>query len=257
MSDPDSSLPIPPTQRILGLDFLDVDLSEGFEYACAVKGVVVFPSGSCMERLERDPEHWESLKKADTRFVDSGALALFWRWVSGRKVKRVSGYVFLEQFIRERLADPASVYWVMPTIEESKRHCEWLREVGFAAETGMVHIAPWYERGRPVVDEVLLTDLERARPAVVVICLSGGVQEPLAVWLRNRLAFRPLILCTGAAIAFLSGTQSRIPRWADRWYVGWIFRCVENPVRYGRRYARVFRLLAIVRRFRDRRPKKD
>ncbi|HOO93614.1 MAG TPA: hypothetical protein PKX94_09095, partial [Opitutales bacterium] len=109
MSDPDSSLPIPPTQRILGLDFLDVDLSEGLEYACAMEGVVVFPSGSCMERLERDPEHWEALKKADTRFVDSGALALFWRWVSGRGVKRVSGYVFLEQFIRDRLADPASV----------------------------------------------------------------------------------------------------------------------------------------------------
>ena len=239
------------------MDFLDLDLSEGLEYACAKKGVVAFPSGSCMERLERDPEHWEALKKADTRFVDSGALVLFWRWVSGSRVKRVSGYVFLEQFIQERRVDPASVYWVMPTIEESTRHCEWLRSVGFAAGPGMVHIAPWYERGRPVVDEVLLTDLEKVRPAAVVICLSGGVQEPLAIWLRDRLGFRPLILCTGAAIAFLSGTQSRIPHWADRWYLGWLIRCLDDPVRYGRRYARAFRLFAIVRRFRDRWPNKD
>lgn len=254
MRDPLNNILHPATQKILGLDFEDLGLADGLKYACEKRGVVVFPSGSCMERLGRYPEHWDALAAADVRFVDSGALALFWRWVSGRKIKRVSGYAFLETFIGQRYLEPSSVFWVMPSEEESDQHREWLETVGFPVHPDRVYVAPWYSRDNAVADAELLACLERLRPAAVVICLSGGVQEPLAVWLRDNLSCRPLILCTGAAIGFLSGTQSRIPLWADRWYLGWLFRCLENPARYGRRYLRVLRLMAIVRRYREARP---
>lgn len=61
----------------------------------------------------------------------------------------------------------------------------------------------------------------------------------------------PAILCTGAAIAFFTGGQVRIPRWADRLYLGWLFRIFENPKLYGKRYGdALFRLPLMLWRYR-------
>jgi hypothetical protein len=38
--------------------------------------------------------------------------------------------------------------------------------------------------------------------------------------------------CTVAALTFLSGDQIHIPIWADRFYLGRLFRCRTEPGRY-------------------------
>ena len=46
----------------------------------------------------------------------------------------------------------------------------------------------------------------------------------------------PVILCTGGAIAFLTGGQANIPTWADRMYLGWLFRVCQSPKTFLPRY---------------------
>ena len=55
-------------------------------------------------------------------------------------------------------------------------------------------------------------------------------------------------------MAFLSGDQVRIPRWADALGLGWMFRSVSDPRRYGPRYWDARNLAPLIIRYRDRLP---
>ena len=84
--------------------------------------------------------------------------------------------------------------------------------------------------------------------------LAGGKQEVLGAWLRERLEPSPGIVCTGAAVAFLAGTQAKIPVWADRSGLGWLMRCLYEPRKFIPRYWSALPLLGMVARYRERSP---
>ena len=105
-----------------------------------------------------------------------------------------------------------------------------------------------------VEDEYSLALLERLRPQHIVVTVGGGTQERLGLYLKQRLSYRPAIHCIGAAIAFLSGDQVGIPVWADKLYLGWLFRTLADPKRFGPRYWEARKLLKLMVRYRERLP---
>ena len=109
-----------------------------------------------------------------------------------------------------------------------------------------LYLAPVYAKTGPIEDLDLMDAIERVRPKTIFIQLGGGVQERLGLYLRENLSFSPAILCTGAALAFLSGKQAKIPNWADRFYMGWLLRCLFNPAVFVPRYLRAFRLIGVL-----------
>ena len=70
--------------------------------------------------------------------------------------------------------------------------------------------------------------MERRRPHVI-IAIGSGAQEKLGYYLRENLPYRPAIHCTGAALGFVTGDQIAIPDWADRLFLGWLFRLFAQP----------------------------
>jgi UDP-N-acetyl-D-mannosaminuronic acid transferase (WecB/TagA/CpsF family) len=108
--------------------------------------------------------------------------------------------------------------------------------------------------GPQIEDEVLVEKLQHLRSKHVVITVGVGTQERLGFYLKSRLDYLPAIHCIGAAIAFLSGDQVRIPAWADRFYLGWFFRCLSSPRRYIPRYWSAPQLIPLIWRFRNRLP---
>ena len=96
-------------------------------------------------------------------------------------------------------------------------------------------MAPMYSE-QEIEDPELLERIERIRPQHIVLTLGGGTQERVGLYLKRNLSYLPAIHCIGAAIAFLSGDQVRIPMWADRSYLGWLYRSLSEPRRYMPRY---------------------
>ena len=84
--------------------------------------------------------------------------------------------------------------------------------------------------------------------------LAGGKQEVLGAWLKSQLSPPKGIVCTGAAIAFLAGTQAIIPSWADRAGLGWLFRCLYEPKKFVPRYWQALPLLSLVWKYREKMP---
>jgi UDP-N-acetyl-D-mannosaminuronic acid transferase (WecB/TagA/CpsF family) len=96
--------------------------------------------------------------------------------------------------------------------------------------------------------------LTRLRPQHVVVTVGGGTQERLGLYLKRNLPYLPAIHCIGAAIAFLSGDQVHIPVWADKFYLGWLFRSLSDPKRYVPRYWDARNLFQLILRYRHELP---
>jgi UDP-N-acetyl-D-mannosaminuronic acid transferase (WecB/TagA/CpsF family) len=238
-------------RQILGVRFYAGDLSGVFS-AIASGGLVTAPSAPVLVDLETDPDHRRALEGCDFALTDSAFMVLLWLLLKRERLPRISGVRFVRALLaRPEFRQPLAALWVMPSVEEARDTCEWLRRSGVPAGFEDCYVAPLYPAG-PLEDEALAALIEARRPRFVVICVGGGVQERLGFYLKGRLKYRPAILCTGAAIALVSGRQVRIPVWADRIFVGWIFRTLSQRGAFTPRLRKSLRLVSLLRTFGER-----
>jgi UDP-N-acetyl-D-mannosaminuronic acid transferase (WecB/TagA/CpsF family) len=197
-----------------------------------------------------DAHYRAALTSSDLNLTDS-TFVLLVRLVRGhRPVARTSGLRYLQTLLRHpALAKANAALWVLPSPESMARNLDWLNGQGLPVTEGDCYVAPMYPRSGQVEDRALLAVIERRRPAHVFVCVGSGPQEKLGLYLKSGLSYTPGIHCVGAAIAFLSGDQTRIPAWADRLGLGWLARCVANPRVYVPRYARALRIAYLILRY--------
>jgi UDP-N-acetyl-D-mannosaminuronic acid transferase (WecB/TagA/CpsF family) len=249
------------TTRILGIEFSTH--APELPSRLAGAGLIVAPSGPGLAcDLPRSAAYRRALEEADWVIPDSGLMVLVWNALhagdSARHIERYSGLRLLREVLpREDVRAVGASYWIMPSEEECGRNLAWLQANGFPNLTrDDCYMAPRYRPmadGR-VEDPELLRLLRERQPRFVFVNVGGGIQEQLGLYLKSQLSECPAILCTGAAIAFLTGGQAAIPPWADRFYLGWLLRIFSAPSHFGLRYWRSLRLVAMLIRYRDRSP---
>ncbi len=228
-------------RKILGVKFFVGDAAQAVELG-ARGGLVVAPSGPGLADLDRDEDYRAALTQADLVITDSGLLVILWNLVKSDHVQRVSGLEYLELLLRRpEFGRAGSTLWVMPSRESMACNLAWLNSQGYVAAEEDCYLAPKYPPG-PISDPALLQKIHDRRPQHVIVCVGGGVQERLGLCLKRGCDYRPAIHCIGAAIGFLSGDQVRIPAWADRLVLGWLFRCLWKPARFVPRYCRALQL---------------
>jgi UDP-N-acetyl-D-mannosaminuronic acid transferase (WecB/TagA/CpsF family) len=231
------------TVKILQIPFAIGNVAQLTDAVLNLRGLITAPSAPCLVLAAKDPAYSRQLAASKLALADSGAMVLMWRLARpATPLRRVSGLAFLKEILKdERIRRPGALFLVDPSPEAGKRNRQWLHSIGIDMETEDQYIAPIYQPGA-VEDSVLLNLLRAREPRYVLINLGGGVQERLGAWLQQEWLREsgapnlPSIICTGAAIAFLTGEQSRIPLWADRFYLGWAIRCVGRPTIYVPRY---------------------
>ena len=118
-----------------------------------------------------------------------------------------------------------------------------LVEKGFKISKKNHYVAPIYSL--ELRDNKLLDEIEEKRPKVIMINLGGGVQEKLGFFLKSNLTYNPGIICTGAAISFFTGRQASISKAIDKLYLGWFWRCLDEPKTFIPRYLSGFKLIPI------------
>jgi len=243
------------TVTILGLDFFRGSVDEAVEAALR-GGLLVAPSAPGLATLDTDHTYRDALLAADLRLVDSGLLAFLWEiHHRSRAISRISGYIFLKKLLSHpTLAEPGTSLWVAPSQQSATRTREWLAS-NCSITTGERdwYVAPSYDNAA-VADDPLLSLIRSRKPRFIFIGVGGGPQEKLGAWLKQRLDYHPTILCTGAAIAFMTGEQAHMPDWVDRARLGWLARALQNPRRFVPRYLQAFRLIPLYRRWGDKLP---
>ena len=244
----------PATHRILGIDFFDGSAKEAIDIMRAKGGLLVVPAAPALKDLDRSPDYRDALLNADLAITDSAFMVLIWNRLQPIPIKRLSGLEYLRDLLLEPdVRQPGNTLWIMASPVSAKRNLDWLAGQGIVIPEDSIYMAPMYGNA-PIDDPTLLERLNRLRPQHVIVTIGGGTQERLGLYLKRNLAYRPAIHCIGAAIAFLSGDQVHIPVWADKFYLGWLFRSLAEPKRYVPRYWEARKLLAIMLRNRSRLP---
>ena len=144
------------------------------------------------------------------------------------------------------------MFWVLPTEGARQNLLDWSRREAFSINRENCYVAPRY--GSDVEDRDLLALIEQHRAADVIIAIGSGAQEKLGYYLRENLSYRPAIHCIGAALGFITGDQSAIPDWADRFYLGWLWRLVAQPRIFIPRLSRAFELPWLIWKYGEKLP---
>ena len=239
-------------RRILGLNFYVGD-AQGAIGRIAKGGLLVVPSAPTLKDIASIDAYREALLNADLTITDSAFMVLVWNLLQGDSIPRLSGFKYLKELLQHgEVRMPGNTFWVMAGSASSRKNVDWLNSEGIEVPPEFVYQAPMY--GSKIEDQELIDKLQLLRPKHVVITVGGGTQERLGHYLKRNLDYLPAIHCIGAAIAFLSGDQVRIPVWADRLYLGWLFRCLSSPRRYVPRYLSAPQLIPLIWRYRDQLP---
>jgi exopolysaccharide biosynthesis WecB/TagA/CpsF family protein len=234
-------------RQILGIRFFVGNADEAIARMSS-GGLLVVPAAPALKNIASDPGYREALQGADLVITDSAFMVMIWNRLKRDSIRRVSGLKYLSSLLKQPdFYQPGGSFWIMASDASSRRNCSWLRRQGIELSATDRYVAPVY--GKTIEDSELLRRINEQRPRHIVVTLGGGTQERLGLFLRSELNYSPSIHCVGAAIAFLSGDQVQIPVWADRMYLGWLFRCLSDPRRYMPRYWDARKLLAMMIRY--------
>ena len=208
------------------------------------KGLFVFPAGPALASIDDSNKYFESIKKADLVFFDSGFFVLLLKVFKNIKVNKFSGYKFLKLFFDYLRANKKkSVFSIDPNPKFSFSNKILLKSLGVKKFRN--YIAPKYKVNN-FSDKKLLGQIKKFKPDFVLTNIGGGRQEILGLYLRKNLKVKTTILCTGAAISFFTRDQAPINNFVDQYYLGWFVRLIFNPLVFLKRYLYSLRLIPMV-----------
>lgn len=240
-------------QNILGVRFFTGSAEAAVQIGLQ-GGLVVVPAAPALVELSTNEYYREAVYNADLAITDSGLMVLIWQLLARKKLPRVSGLKYLKLLFELKALQPReSVLWIMPNATARDQNLAWLRSQGYDFSEADCYLAPNYPAGR-IHDPVLLELAAKRRPKNIIVCLGGGTQERVGLMLKRGCDFNPGIHCIGAAIGFLTGNQVHIPAWADKFFLGWLFRCFSEPGKFVPRYWRACQLVPMMFRYRENPP---
>lgn len=209
------------------------------------KSYLVIPAASsiCNCYFKKNLSHLKSLQKSSVAILDSGLFCLCLLIFKFIFVKKFSGYKFLKSFLSDTTVKSKKILVLDSCKEEKKKNKVFLKYKKFKFIKH--YICPFYNP-ELIRDKKLINVINNYKPAIVIINISGGVQECLALYLKENVHLKFTSICSGAALGFFSGFHEPINSYIDKFYLGWFVRVVFDPVKFIPRIAKSFFLVFIV-----------
>ena len=201
-------------------------------------GVLVAPAASALANIDTDIQYYSSLKNSKIAILDSGFFCILLRIFRFQKVKKLSGFLFLKTFL-DNFKNQQKILFIDPSRKSNILNIKFLKSkkiINFKT-----YIAPNYNK--KFFDLKLLNLINNYKPKYIVINIGGGSQEPLAIYINKNIKYNVSIMCTGAALAFMTGEQAPINKFIDKIYLGWLTRIIWNPKLYLGRILKSFKII--------------
>ena len=201
-------------------------------------GVLVAPAASALANIDTDKQYYSSLKKSKIAILDSGFFCILLRIFRFQRVKKLSGFLFLKTFL-DNFKNQQRILFIDPSKKSNILNIKFLKSkkiINFKT-----YIAPNYKK--KFFDLKLLNLVNNYKPKYIVINIGGGSQEPLAIYINKNIKYNVSIMCTGAALAFMTGEQAPINKFIDKVYLGWLTRIIWNPKLYLGRILKSFKII--------------
>ena len=231
---------------LLKIRFSNYEIKD-FKKLIKKKGLFLFPSGPGLATLKSNKKYYQSLKNADINFFDSGFFVLSLKFLKNINVHKFSGYLFTKYFLEYLKYNKRNlkIISVNPNKKLSISINKFLLKNVLTKKQLTNYVAPLYNLNK-IVDPTLLKIIKKKKPRFILINIGGGIQEILGLYLKKNLNYKPSIICSGAAISFLTKQQAPISPIVDKLYLSWLLRIIYNPILFLPRYLSAFKLLFLV-----------
>ena len=206
-------------------------------------GYLVAPAASSLSQIHNDEKYYNAIKNSNIAIFDSGFFCILLRLFHLKKIKKFSGLLFLRNFLVNPFAHRHLLLTIDPNKTESKKNHKYLKNCNFSKI--VTYSAPKYSNSKSKMDVKLILLIKKIKPKYILINIGGGTQEVLAQYIYNHVNKKTSILCLGAAIAFLTGSQARISQRMDKFYLGWLARMAHSPKKYFSRILVSFTLVKL------------
>ena len=229
--------------KFFKIKFMDGDFKD-IKFLLDKGGLLVLPAAPALANIYSDKSYHKALKHAEIALFDSGFFCLLLRIFKDTKVKKYSGLKFLTQFLDSSINCSDKILMINPSYGAQLLNKKYLKLKKI--NNSNHYVAPFYNKNN-INDLKLLKIIKKDKPKYIVINLGGGVQELLGSYLKSNLDYKPSIICSGAAIAFLTGQQAKIPLIFDKFYFGWLIRIIFNPFIFIPRYIKALKLIFLMK----------
>ncbi|MGD9841877.1 MAG: WecB/TagA/CpsF family glycosyltransferase [Steroidobacteraceae bacterium] len=206
-------------------------------------GYVVTPNVDHLIRWHDEPQFREYYADAAYVLLDSRFLAMLLKLVQGVNPAVCPGSDITAELFASIISPNDTVVLIGGSGEQAQalidRH--GLR--------GLQHFNPpmGFARDANAVETCLKFIEEHSPFRFCLLAVGCPQQEMLAYHLQQRGVAKGLVLCIGASINFLTGTETRAPQWMQRIGMEWLYRLFQDPRRLAKRYLirgpRIFGLL--------------
>ena len=205
-------------------------------------GYLVAPAASALSKIKNNKKYHKALINSNVAILDSGFFCILLRIIKFEKVKKLSGYKFLKKFLNQKKIKTKKILCVDPSVKESVINRKYLIKKKFKNITS--YTAPMYNKGN-ITDIKLIKKIKKIKPRIIIINIGGEIQEILAEYICKNVNYKISIVCTGAAIGFLTGTQAPINNTIDKFYFGWFVRILFDPKNFFLRTIKSFNLIKL------------
>ena len=228
-----------------GIKFYDYNFNQVLN-KLNLGGYLVAPAASALAQLSINRQYLKALQRSSIAIFDSGYLCILLRLFKNIKVKKFSGYLFLKKFLDLKHYNK-KILSIDANKTQSYINRKFLNKKKFQVFS---YIAPFYKKN--FYDKKLLRLINKVKPDYILINIAGEKQEILAYEI-NKIYKKTRILCTGAAIGFLTNcfytkrykrfSQAPINDYIDKYYLGWFIRLLYNPIEHKSRFTQSLNLI--------------
>ncbi|HEX5757527.1 MAG TPA: WecB/TagA/CpsF family glycosyltransferase [Arenimonas sp.] len=214
----------------------DYDL-ESFTRVAAKHGeqsfsYVVTANADHLRRLHGDQRFRAAYAEADYTLLDSRFLALLLRVSRGLRLPVCAGSDLTARLLHRIIQPNDRVVLIGGSEAQAAQLCADHGLQGFK------HFNPPMGFIKdPEAVQACLRFVEANSPfRFCLLAVGSPQQEFLASALKQRGQARGMALCIGASIDFLTGVETRAPKWMQRSGMEWMYRLIQSPRRMGPRY---------------------
>lgn len=231
--------------KFLGIKFYNENYTQIKKRLFQKKSYLVIPAASALGNVlfSKNKNYLKSLQKARVAIFDSGFFCICLLFLKFKIVKKFSGYKFINSFLSDTAMKSKKILILNSNKKEKKLNTILLNNFKFQFQKH--YICPIYNPNL-IKDKILIKIINNYKPEVVIINIAGGVQEPLALYLHQNIKIKFVIICSGAAMGFFSGSQSPIGKFTDKYFLGWLVRLIYNPIIFLPRLTKSTLLILIV-----------
>ena len=201
-----------------------------------VPGYVVTPNLDHVMKLRRDTAFRNAYRGASLVLPDGRPL-LWMARLRGKQLHLVTGSDLVVPLCRAASREGRSVFLFGSTFEAVTRCARNLYAVDRTLNIAGVYAPPTgFERDAEEQARAL-DAIKAAAPDLLFVALGAPRQE---IWAHNNVAgLGSQVICVGAALDFIAGTQRRAPLPFRKAGLEWLWRAATQPRRLALRYANI------------------